>query len=88
MGNKSNRDKSLIELLITPAITASGISTEFLPENSKELCDGIELLQQQKPARKNSDINSEKIIATVDNLSEYKLLSRKQHKFLLLKRLN
>ena len=44
LGNKSTRDKSLIRLLKSPAITASGNSTIFLPDNPNELCDRLKLL--------------------------------------------
>ena len=38
-GNKSNRGRTLIEILKSPAITASGISTIISSENPIELCD-------------------------------------------------
>ena len=43
-GNKSPRDRSLIRFFKSPAITASGVSTKFLPENLNELCDRLKLL--------------------------------------------
>ena len=45
-GNRSTRDRSLIRLLKSPAVLASGISTLFLPEKPNELCDGLKLLLQ------------------------------------------
>ena len=36
-GRKSLRDRSLVELLKSPTIMASEISTTILPENRKEL---------------------------------------------------
>ena len=56
---KSNRDKSLIKLLKSPAIMASGISTTFLPKNLNHLCDRLKLIKQDKQAGKNSDIINE-----------------------------
>ena len=38
-GQKIKRDQSLIKLLKSPAIMASGISTIFLSENLNEFCD-------------------------------------------------
>ena len=42
-GRKSPRDKSMIKLLKSPAITASRVTTIFLSENSDELCDRLRL---------------------------------------------
>ena len=68
-GNKSERDKSIIRLLKSPAIMASGISkTIFLAENPNELCDRLRLLLQEKHAGNNSDLINEEIIAIVDKL--------------------
>ena len=52
---KSTRDKSLIKLPKSPAIMASGISTNILPENLSGLCDRFKLLLEEKSSRKNSD---------------------------------
>ena len=37
-GGPSNRDKSLIKLLDSPAIMASRVSTKFLPFDPNEFC--------------------------------------------------
>ena len=80
-GNKSNRDKSIIGLLKSPAIMASGISkTIFLSENPNELCDRMRLLLQEKHAGNNSDLIKVEIIAIVDKLLEYKCITKKQQK--------
>ena len=72
-GNKSNRDKSTIRLLKSPAIMASGISkTLFLSSNPDELCNRLKLLLQQKHGGNNSDLINEEIVAIVDKLLEYK----------------
>ena len=47
VGNKSIRDRTLIKLLNSPAIMASGITTIFLSENADELCDRFRLLLQE-----------------------------------------
>ena len=80
-GNKSDRDKSIIRLLKSPATMASGISkAKFLSENPNELCDKLRLLLQEKHAGNNSDLINEEIIAIVDKLLEYKCITKKQHK--------
>ena len=84
-GNKSTRDRKLIKLLESPAIMASGITTIILSENPNELCDRLKLLLQEKQAGNNSDIINEEIVAIVDKLLEYKCISKKQHKQILIK---
>ena len=84
-GNKSTRDRKLIKLLESPAIMASGITTIFLSENPNELCDRLKLLLQEKHAGNNSDLINEEIVAIVDKLLEYKCISKKQHKQILIK---
>ena len=86
--NKSIRDKSLIELLHSPVIVASGISTMFLPENPDELCDRLKILLQEKQAGTNSDIINEEIVAIADKLLECKCISTKQQKYMNNKCLN
>ena len=83
-GRKSNRDKSMIKLLKSPANMASGVTTIFLSENPHELCDRLKLLLQEKHAGNNSDIINDEIVAIVDELLEYKCISKKQHKQLLI----
>ena len=83
-GRPSNRDKSMIKLLNSPAIMASGISTIFLPSDPDELCDGLKLLQE-KQAGNNSDLINEEIIAIVDKLLEYQCISKKKHQQVLIK---
>ena len=83
-GNKSERDKSIIRLLKSPAIMASGVSkTIFLSSDANELCDRLKLLLQEKHAGNNSDIINNEIVAIVDKLLEYKCISKKQHKQIL-----
>ena len=38
-GRKSDRDRTLIKLLKTPAIMVSGVTTLFLSKNQDEVCD-------------------------------------------------
>ena len=85
-GNKSTRDRTLIKLLKSPAIMASGVSkTIFLSADPDELCNRIKLLLQEKHAGNNSDIINDEIVAIVDKLLEYKCISKKQHKQILIK---
>ena len=83
--NKSTRDRTLKKLVNSLAFMASGITTIFLSENSDELCDRLRLLLQEKQAGNNSVIIDQEIIAIVDKLLEYKRISKKEHKQILLK---
>ena len=86
VGNKSTRDRTLINLLNSPAIMASGITkTIFLSSDPNELCDRLKLLLQEKQAGNNSDIINQEIIAIVDKLLEYKCIFKKEHKQILIK---
>ena len=86
VGNKSTRDRTLINLLKSPAIMASGISkTIILSSDPDELCDRLKLLLQEKHAGNNSNIINDEVIAIVDKLLEYKCISKKQHKQILMK---
>ena len=85
-GNKSTRDRTLMNLLKSPGlmISASGISkTKSLSSDNDELCDRLKLLQQEKRAGNNSDIINQEIVAIVDNLLKYKCISKKQQKQIL-----
>ena len=85
-GNKSTRDRKLIKLLKSAAIMASGVSkTIVLSSDPNELCDRLKLLLQEKHAGNNSNIINEEIVAIVDKLLEYKCISKKQHKQILIK---
>ena len=84
-GNKSNRDKSIIRLLKSPAIMASGISKIlFLSFDPDELCNRLKLLLQEKHAGNNSDLINEEIVAIADKLLEYKCITKKQHNQILI----
>ena len=86
VGNKSTRDRTLINLLKSPAIMASGVSkTILLSSDPDELCDRLKLLLQEKHAGNNSDLINYEIIAIVDKLFEYKCISNKQHKQIFFK---
>ena len=88
VGNKSIRDRKLIKLLKSPGlmVSASGISkTIFLSSNPDELCERLKFLLQEKHAGNNSDIINEEIVVIVDKLLEYKCISKKQHKQILIK---
>ena len=88
VGNKSTRDKTLINLLKSPSlmVSASGVSkTIILSSDPNELCDRLRLLLQEKHAVNNSDIINDETVAIVDNLLEYGCISKKQHKQILIK---
>ena len=85
-GNKSDRDKSIIRLLKSPANMASGVSkTIVLSSDANEICDRLKLLLQDKHAGNNCNIINDEIVAIVDKLLEYKFISNKQHKQILIK---
>ena len=86
VGNKATRDKTPIKLLNSPGIMASGVSkTIFLSCDPDELCNVLKFLLQEKQAGNNSDIIEEEIVAIADKLLEYKCISKKQHKQILIK---
>ena len=88
VGNKSTRDRKLIKLLKSPGliVSASGVSkTLFLSSDPNELCDRLKLLLQEKHAGNNSDLINHEIVAIVDKLLEYKGITKKQHKQILIK---
>ena len=85
-GKKSDRDKSIVRLLRSPAIMASGVSkTIFLSSDPNELCDRLKFLLQEKHAGIISNIINEEIVAIIDKLLEYKWISKKQHEQILIK---
>ena len=80
IGRKSPRERSIVELVISPAIMALGVSTRFLSYDPNELCDILKFLLQKNQAGKNSIIFDEEIVARVDKISEYKSISKKKQK--------
>ena len=64
---------------------ASGVETIFLSENADELCNRLKLFLREKHGGNNSDIINEEIVAIVDKLLEYRCISKKQHKQILIK---
>ena len=85
-GRKSDRDKSMIKLLKSPAIMASGISNIIiLSSNPNDLSDRLKLLLQEIQAGNNSDLINKEIVAIVDKLLEYKSITKKQHKQISIK---
>ena len=88
VGKKSTRDKTLIKLLKSPGliVSASGVSkTIFLSSDPDELCNRLKLLLQEKKAGNNADIINEEIVVIIDKLLEYKCITKKQHKQILIK---
>ena len=85
-GRPSVRHNSMIRLLDQPAIMASGISkTIILSSDSNELCDRLKLLLQEKHGGNNSNLIDEEVVALIDKLLEYKSISKKHHKQILIK---
>ena len=85
-GRPSVRHNSMVKLLDQPVIMASGFSkTIILSSDPNELCDRLKLLLQEKHGGNNSDIINDEIVAIVDKLLEYKCISKKQHKQILIK---
>ena len=84
-GRPSIRHESMIRLLDKPAIMASGISkTIFLSSNPNKLCNRLKLFLQEKHGGINSNLIDEEIVAIIDKLLEYKCVSKKQHKQILI----
>ena len=79
-GRKSTRDRTVTNLLKSPAIMASGDTTIFLSENPDELCKSLKFLLQERQAGNNSYIINSKFIAIVDKFLEYNCTSKKEHK--------
>ena len=85
-GRPSIRHNSMIRLLNQTPITASGFTkTKILSSDPNELCDRLKLLLQEKHGGNNSNLIDEEIVAIIDKLLEYKCLSKKQHKQILIK---
>ena len=87
-GKKSTGDRTLTKLLKSQGLTvsASGVSkTKFLSSDPNEFCDRLQLLLQEKHAGKNSDIINDESVCIVDKLLEYKCISKKQPKQILIK---
>ena len=82
-GRKGKRDMSLINLLKSPAIMASVISTILLSYDPNELCDRLKLLIQEKQAGNNSKKINEEIFAIAHKLIESKSISTKQHEIMI-----
>ena len=85
-GRPSIRHNSMIRLLNQSPIKASGLSkTIILSSDPNELCERLKILLQEKHAGNNSDLINDEIAAIIDKLLEYKCISRKQHKQILIK---
>ena len=85
-GRPSVRHNSMIRLLESPAIMASGIlKTIILSSDPNELCDRLKLLLQEKHAGNNSYLIDEEIVAIVDKLLQNRCISKKQHKQIVIK---
>ena len=86
IGRPSPRHSCIIKIFISPAILAAGISrTIVLSSAPIELCERLRLLLQEKHGGNNSILIDEKIVAIVDKLWDYKCISKKQQKQILIK---
>ena len=86
VGPPSVRHNSIVKILNSPAIMASRVTkTIFLSSDADELCERLKLLLQEKHAGNNSDIINDEIVAIVDKLLEYKCITKKQLKQILIK---
>ena len=67
-------------------VSPSGVSkTMILSSDPDELCNRIKLILQEKQAGNNSDIINQEIVAIVDQILEYKCISKKQHQQISIK---
>ena len=62
-----------------------GVTTIFLSENPDELCNRLKIFLQEKHAGNNSSKINDETIAIVEKLLEYKSISQKEHKQILIK---
>ena len=66
-------------------VSASGISIKLLSSDPNALCHRLKLLLQQKQVGNNSNKINGEMVAIVHKLLEYKCISKKQHKQILIK---
>ena len=67
-------------------ISACGISnTIFYPSDPDEICNRLNFLLQEIQRGNYSDEVRNEIVVTLDKLLEYKCISKKQHKQILIK---
>ena len=88
MGNKPTRDRTLLKMPKSPGflISASGSSnTLFLPSEPDEVCGRSNFLLQAKQAGTISDIIKGEIVVIPDKLLDYKCITKKQQKQILIK---
>ena len=65
---------------------ASGISNIiFLSSDPDELCNRLRIILQEIQAGNNSDLINKEIVAIVDKILEYKCITKKQPKQILIK---
>ena len=88
VGKKSTRDRTFLNLLKSPGLLvfASGVSkTIFLSSDPDKICDTLKLILEEKQAGSDFELINQKITALADKLLEYKCISKKQHKQILIK---
>ena len=74
------RDRTLIKLLKSAAIIASGVSTIFLSSDPDKFCIRLKIILQEKHGGITSPINNQEIFALVDKYLKYNWISKKQQK--------
>ena len=86
LGRPSTRDTNVINNYYNKrAILASGLQKViFLSENPNELCDRLHLIIQEKQGGNDTNRFDNEIVAIVDKLLEYKSITTKQHKQILI----
>ena len=66
----------------------SSAKRRYLPSDHNDFCDCLKFLQEEKQVGNTSEIIYEEIVAIEDKVLEYKCISTKQHKLLLVKYLH
>ena len=94
LGNIGSRNKFLIKFLKLALITEVTLKINFLSKtrrqssNFNELCDRLNFLLQEKQTKRYSNIIKEETDAIANKNLEYKRISAKQHRFLLVECVN
>ena len=86
--SKSTRDRSILRLLKSTAIKASGFLNNISRRKNfliMNFCDRLELLWLEKQSRNNFNLIKNKVVAILDKKLENKCISKQPHEILLLK---
>ena len=79
---KSSRDRNLMKNYYNKrALLASGVQeVNLLSENAIELCDRLQLINQEKQTGNNNNRFDKEMIAIFDKILEHKCITSTQHK--------